>query len=190
MHTCSTARTNRLMRSGWVAGAGRMSVRQLSVWPAPPLRPRFSGGGGASAAQNEPANLQLVVIEEPQEILTLHRALIEMKFDDLSTSTLAARSSPQSSTAWPITSLSAGLTSFVEFIRLDSDILAAATVASRSRSNDAPSSRTEPVKGFLDTELCCHLFCSRVCSSGGLIQAAVGSLGGSGRRPNRSGLRA
>ena len=38
--------------------------------------------------------------------------------------------------------------------------------------------------------LSCQSFCNWVGSLGGLIQATVGSLGGSGRRLNRSGLRA
>jgi len=52
-------------------------------------------------------------------------------------------------------------------------------------------------EGSLDPEsvkifwtLSCQLFCSRVFSSGGLIHATVGSVGGSGCRLNRSGLRA
>ena len=47
---------------------------------------------------------------------------------------------------------------------------------------------TESVKIFWT--LSCQLFCSRVFSSGGLIHATVGSVGGSGCRLNRSGLRA
>ena len=46
----------------------------------------------------------------------------------------------------------------------------------------------EPVKVFWT--LSSQLFCSWVGSVGGLIQAVVGSLGGSGSRLNRSGLRA
>ena len=48
--------------------------------------------------------------------------------------------------------------------------------------------RPESVKIFWTPS--CQLFCSWVGSLGGLIQAAVGSLGGSGCRVNRSGLRA
>ena len=60
--------------------------------------------------------------------------------------------------------------------------------ARKSAALDWIDAASEPVKIFWTVS--CQLFCSWVGSLGGLIQATVGSLGGSGCRLNRSGFRA